>query len=266
MSPSECSGSSSTAVFQQFDREVVERFTDQPCCMPARVRAALENGIGGEPVRLYAFADTRPCDAPNWIALGDNSVAVAGEQPQPVARAGRETPTRPGVFCMVNSLGVPLFLVGSSSTPSGAMVSMGGSGLLTTQTRVRRSASPAGCERFELGWEPELEVRRFNRDAVGAVRVSRRGRRFVMTLFARDGETVLANLYFTRWQRQAMDSIRTALEQDIARRRTILAPSADDAYLSALAESVRDARGAFGRNWLAAVSRLIRIRRPDPFG
>jgi ATP-binding cassette subfamily B protein len=61
------------------DRQIIDRYTDQPATMPPAVREAIEAGWGGDPVQLYALADldgslqlTR-----SWLAIGPGHVALA---------------------------------------------------------------------------------------------------------------------------------------------------------------------------------------------
>lgn len=61
------------------DRQIIERYTDQPVRLPASLRAEIEEDFGGEPVQLYAMADL---DASlklssTWLALGPERVAIA---------------------------------------------------------------------------------------------------------------------------------------------------------------------------------------------
>jgi len=60
------------------DREIIDRYTDQPSEMPDEVRRQIEAHWGGEPVQLYAVSDL---DASmkltcTWVALGPKSVAL----------------------------------------------------------------------------------------------------------------------------------------------------------------------------------------------
>ena len=88
---------------QTKDRQIIERYTDQPDRMPAEARSAIEGAWGGRPVQLYALADL---DAgmrlsETWLALGDESLALAHERegewtvtsvPRSRVTALRETP------------------------------------------------------------------------------------------------------------------------------------------------------------------------------
>jgi len=64
---------------QTIDRQIIERYTDQPARMPSEVRAAIEGAWGGRPVQLYALLDLdaglRLAQA--WLALGPHDVAIA---------------------------------------------------------------------------------------------------------------------------------------------------------------------------------------------
>ena len=62
---------------ETIDRQIIERYTDQPVRMPSEVRDAIEGAWGGRPVQLYALADLdaglRLSEA--WLALGDGFLA-----------------------------------------------------------------------------------------------------------------------------------------------------------------------------------------------
>ena len=64
---------------QTMDRQIIERYTDQPVRMPAEARSAIEGAWGGRPVQLYAMADLdagmRLREA--WLAMGDEALALA---------------------------------------------------------------------------------------------------------------------------------------------------------------------------------------------
>jgi ATP-binding cassette subfamily B protein len=93
------------------DRRIIERYTDQPSRLPARLREGIEEEFQGEPVQLYALADL---DASLnlveiWVAMGPSRIAIARDDPdaQPVVRsfprdAIREVRLEPGLSC--NSL------------------------------------------------------------------------------------------------------------------------------------------------------------------
>jgi ATP-binding cassette, subfamily B, bacterial len=63
----------------QTDREIVERYQDQPAVMPAAVRDAITAAWGGAPLELYALADLSPSLQlqHTWIALCEHAVATA---------------------------------------------------------------------------------------------------------------------------------------------------------------------------------------------
>ncbi len=88
---------------ETIDRQIIERYTDQPVRMPSEVRDAIEGAWGGRPVQLYALADLdaglRLSEA--WLALGDGALALAHERngewevtsvPRSRVTALRETP------------------------------------------------------------------------------------------------------------------------------------------------------------------------------
>ncbi|HEY8141897.1 MAG TPA: ABC transporter ATP-binding protein [Kofleriaceae bacterium] len=64
---------------RQRDREIIDRYTDQPSRLPALLRAELERRFGGKPVQLYALVDLDPQLnlAESWLALGPEHVAIA---------------------------------------------------------------------------------------------------------------------------------------------------------------------------------------------
>lgn len=64
---------------QTIDRQIIERYTDQPDRMPSDVRAAIEGAWGGRPVQLYALIDLDAKMQLNscWLALGERDVAIA---------------------------------------------------------------------------------------------------------------------------------------------------------------------------------------------
>ena len=67
---------------ETMDRQIIERYTDQPVRMPVEVRSAIEGAWGGRPVLLYAMADLdagmRLSEA--WLALGEGALALARER------------------------------------------------------------------------------------------------------------------------------------------------------------------------------------------
>jgi ATP-binding cassette subfamily B protein len=88
---------------ETMDRDIIERYTDQPTRMPGDVRAAIEGAWGGRPVVLYALADLDAGlrFAETWLALGEDHLALARPDgtgwavdsvPRSRVRAVRETP------------------------------------------------------------------------------------------------------------------------------------------------------------------------------
>ncbi len=88
---------------ETIDRQIIERYTDQPVRMPVEVRSAIEGAWGGRPVQLYALADLdgRMRLSEAWLALGEESLALAQERggewvvtsvPRSRVTALRETP------------------------------------------------------------------------------------------------------------------------------------------------------------------------------
>ena len=61
------------------DRQIIERYTDQPARMPAEVRSAVEDAWGGRAVQLYALSDLaagmRLTD--RWLVLCEDRVGIA---------------------------------------------------------------------------------------------------------------------------------------------------------------------------------------------
>ena len=85
------------------NRQIIERYTDQPDRMPVEARSAIEGAWGGRPVQLYALADLdgglRLSET--WLALGDQALALAQKKngewvvtsvPRARVTALRETP------------------------------------------------------------------------------------------------------------------------------------------------------------------------------
>ena len=68
-----------TAKIQNRDQEIVARYTDQPCRMPAELRAQIEASWDGDPVQLYTLIDLDQSMQliAGWLALGPEKVAVA---------------------------------------------------------------------------------------------------------------------------------------------------------------------------------------------
>jgi ATP-binding cassette subfamily B protein len=61
------------------NRQIVDRYTDQPSRLPPALRAKIEAAWGDEPVQLYALADLDQAMrlTQSWIALGPRQLAVA---------------------------------------------------------------------------------------------------------------------------------------------------------------------------------------------
>jgi ATP-binding cassette, subfamily B, bacterial len=112
---------------RQRDREIIDRYTDQPTRLPAEVRAEIERAFEGRPVQLYALVDLDPALnlTESWLALGPERVGIArrragGHEGWTVEvidrsriRAVRETP---GISCNV------LHLQGAPDEPPLAVV------------------------------------------------------------------------------------------------------------------------------------------------
>jgi ATP-binding cassette subfamily B protein len=93
-----------TTTTQHHNRQIVERYTDQPSRLPAELRDQIEYQWHGEPVQLYAMADLDAAMrlAHTWVALGPTYVAVASctesgnwqvhSFPRDQVRAVREAP------------------------------------------------------------------------------------------------------------------------------------------------------------------------------
>ncbi len=90
------------------DREIIDRYTDQPHRLPARLRAGIEEDFQGQPVQLYAMADLDASlrFAATWVALGPERVALAREDgdAHPVVRSFPRSSIRdvrldPGLSC-----------------------------------------------------------------------------------------------------------------------------------------------------------------------
>ncbi len=75
------------------DRQIIERYTDQPSVLPLEVRRFIEDSWGGKPVQLYACADLDESMAltEQWVALGPQHVGVAHK----VANSGWSVRTFP---------------------------------------------------------------------------------------------------------------------------------------------------------------------------
>jgi ATP-binding cassette, subfamily B, bacterial len=73
------SASSMSVPARQRDREIVDRYTDQPSRLPASLRAEIERSFGSRPVQLYCLIDLDASLnlAEGWLALGPDRVAIA---------------------------------------------------------------------------------------------------------------------------------------------------------------------------------------------
>jgi ATP-binding cassette subfamily B protein len=71
---------------RQRDREIIDRYTDQPARLPAELRAEIERALGGRPVQLYALIDLDQSLnlSDGWLCLGPQQLAIARRD----ARAG----------------------------------------------------------------------------------------------------------------------------------------------------------------------------------
>ena len=76
------------------DREIINRYTDQPAQLPAELRSAIEAEWGGSPVQLYALADLDAGLrlAESWVALGPNRLAIARRSRDGGAEGCESTP------------------------------------------------------------------------------------------------------------------------------------------------------------------------------
>ena len=61
------------------DRQIIERYTDQPTLLPSELRRRIEESFDGEPIQLYALADLDGSLrlSQTWLALGTRAIAVA---------------------------------------------------------------------------------------------------------------------------------------------------------------------------------------------
>ncbi|MCP5060417.1 MAG: ABC transporter ATP-binding protein [bacterium] len=69
----------STRTPETTDRQILDRYTDQPASMPRPVRRAIEDAWDGAPVQLYALADLDGSLklTESWVALGPRHVSIA---------------------------------------------------------------------------------------------------------------------------------------------------------------------------------------------
>jgi ATP-binding cassette, subfamily B, bacterial len=92
---------------RQRDREIIDRYTDQPTRLPAELRPQIECAFRGRPLQLYALADLDPTLtlSETWLCLGPDQVAVArraatGWTIELIDRARiREARETPGLSC-----------------------------------------------------------------------------------------------------------------------------------------------------------------------
>ncbi len=109
-----------TTKTQHHNRQIVERYTDQPSRLPADLRALIERQWHGEPVQLYALADLDAAMrlAHTWVALGPTHVAITARTesgqwdvhsfPRDRVRAVREAPGLSGsVLTLLRGAGEP---------------------------------------------------------------------------------------------------------------------------------------------------------------
>jgi ATP-binding cassette subfamily B protein len=61
------------------NKQIIERYTDQPPRLPPELRGRIESTWGGEPVQLYALSDLDATMrlSETWVALGPTQLAVA---------------------------------------------------------------------------------------------------------------------------------------------------------------------------------------------
>ena len=64
---------------RQRDREIIDRYTEQPSRLPAELRADIERSTAGRPVQLYALVDLDPSLnlTESWLALGPEQLVIA---------------------------------------------------------------------------------------------------------------------------------------------------------------------------------------------
>jgi ATP-binding cassette subfamily B protein len=64
---------------RQRDREIIDRYTEQPSRLPAELRADIERSTAGRPVQLYALVDLDPALnlTESWLALGPDQLVIA---------------------------------------------------------------------------------------------------------------------------------------------------------------------------------------------
>lgn len=64
------------------DHQIISRYTDQPSVLPPELRRRIEEAWGGDPVRLYAFADLDGALrlSGTWVVLGAQALAIVPQQ------------------------------------------------------------------------------------------------------------------------------------------------------------------------------------------
>jgi ATP-binding cassette subfamily B protein len=92
-----------------FDRNIIERYADQPAALPPELRRRVQEAWGGDPIQLYALADLDSTLrlARQWIVLGPRFVALVREDGdiQSFERSQvREVRETPGLSCSRLSL------------------------------------------------------------------------------------------------------------------------------------------------------------------
>lgn len=106
----------------QKDREIIDRYTDQPDRLPAELRTRIESEWNGEPVQLYALIDLDSAMrlVNSWLCLGPSRLAIARLREgspeytvQHINRSEVESVTeRSGLSCRV------LTLLGAADQPA----------------------------------------------------------------------------------------------------------------------------------------------------
>ena len=89
------------ATVVECDREIIDRYTDQPSRLPPRLRAGIEEDFQGRPVQLYAMADLDASLrlAATWVALGPERVALAREEGGTPIRSSAASRAEPSATC-----------------------------------------------------------------------------------------------------------------------------------------------------------------------
>ncbi len=89
------------------DRQIIERYTDQPPLIPPALRLRIEEHFEGGPVQLYALADLDSSLrlGETWVALGSRAITLARERGEELEVQGferariREVRLEPGLSC-----------------------------------------------------------------------------------------------------------------------------------------------------------------------